>query len=109
MTPRSLINRYWKHAKQHYRRKDGRTTESLERLRPVLRTLRVNYGDTAAEDFGPIALKAIRKRFFERGNTRKNEGEVSQGNSRKTVNDDIDRIRRMFKWAVSEQLVAETV
>jgi integrase len=51
------------------------------------------YGSTPAKDFGPLALKACRRAMIEKDW------------SRKYINGQIGRIRRAFKWAVSEELV----
>ena len=59
--------------------------------------MRECYGHTFAVDFGPLALKAIRSSLIDRGN------------SRGYVNDNVDRIRQMFKWAASEELVPPSV
>lgn len=97
ITVAEILARYWKHARAHYRKKDGTPTQTTERLKPALRMLRVSYGSMPAEEFGPIALKGIRMQMIE------------AGNSRRTVNDDVDRIRGVFRWAVSEELIEESV
>jgi integrase len=51
------------------------------------------YGHTPAASFGPLALKAVRERF------------VAAGGCRRSVNQQIERVRRIFKWAASEELV----
>lgn len=55
------------------------------------------YGDTAAAEFGPLTLKAVRQKF------------IDVGWCRSLVNQRIGRVRRMFKWAASEELVAVAV
>ena len=60
---------------------------SVANIKAAIRTLREVYGDTLAGEFGPLALKAIRQRF------------VDNGNSRTYCNRLTDLIRRMFKWA----------
>lgn len=62
-------------------------------IRFALKPVREVYGTTTAVDFGPIALKAIRAKF------------VGAGNCRSFVNKRVGMIVRMFRWAVSEQLV----
>lgn len=59
--------------------------------------LRTVYRDTDADEFGPSALKALRLKMIE------------AGNARRTVSDDIDRVRTVFRWAVSEELIDESV
>ncbi|TWU57681.1 tyrosine-type recombinase/integrase [Rubripirellula reticaptiva] len=96
LTITELIARYWKHAKAFYRRADGTSTETAENMRKTLRTLRQAYGNVAVDEFGPIALKAVRQKF------------VEQGHTRGYVNSNVDKIRRMFRWGVSEELVNES-
>ncbi len=96
LTVTELVARYWKHAKAFYRRVDGTTTETAENMRATMRTLRQAYGDVPVDEFGPIALKAVRQRF------------VDAGQTRGYVNSNVDKIRRMFRWGVSEELVDES-
>ena len=97
LTITELIGRYWKHVQAFYRRPDGTRTETADNMRPALRELRSLYGDAAVEEFGPIALKNLQRRF------------VELGQSRGYVNENIDRIKRMFRWGVSEELIDEAI
>ncbi len=87
-----LILAYWQFAKSHYV-KDGEPTKEVEAIRIALRPLRQLYGTSAAGEFGPKRLKAVRQHL------------VESGLSRRVVNDRIGRIKRAFKWAVAEELV----
>lgn len=55
------------------------------------------YGNLTANDFGPLKLKTIRQHMIE------------VDLCRTEINKRIGRIQRVFKWAVSEELVAPTV
>ena len=57
----------------------------------------VLYENELAAEFGPLALKAVREQM------------IQLGQCRRTVNMNTSRVRRMFKWAVSEQLLKEEV
>jgi integrase len=59
--------------------------------------LNVLYGDTKADEFGPLKLKAVREHL------------VTQGLCRTETNKRIGRIKRVFKWAVSEELASAGV
>ena len=87
---------FWKHAEQHYRRADGTNTNELVEYRYTIRVLRELYGFTPAQAFGPLALKVTRTRMIE------------LGWCRSLINNRIGKIRRLFKWAASEQLVPVT-
>jgi integrase len=91
-----LIAVYLEFARDYYR-KNGRPTGTAERLRPVMRRLRGLYGLSPAIEFGPIELKALRQSM------------VDAGHSRTYVNMNVDRVRRMFRWAVAESLIPATV
>src|SRR5262245_507711 len=84
---------FWRHAEQHYRRPDGSTTNQLVEYRYTLKPVRELYGHTPAHEFGPLALKAVRQRM------------VAAGWCRTTVNSRVGKVKHVFKWAVSEQLV----
>lgn len=85
-----LAAEFWRYAKEKYR-KNGRSTGTAENFKPVLSLLKKRYGHTLAADFGPLALKALQNAM------------VAEGHSRRYVNDNTHRIRRMFRWAQSEQ------
>lgn len=92
ITVASLINAYRKHAEAYYV-KNGESTGTAEGMRGVMRLLRTGYGDAPVREFGPLALKTLRQRM------------VDAGQSRKYVNENCDRIRRMFKWAAGNELI----
>lgn len=92
-----LLNAYRKWAEVHYRGPDGKPSDEVRQLYTVCRFVRELYGLTPATEFGPLALKAVREQF------------VAAGWCRKTVNDRVDRIRRIFRWGVAEQLIPAAV
>jgi hypothetical protein len=92
LTVVELCARYFKFAKGHYQ-KDGNCTKVLPSLKCALRYLRERYGRQLAVEFGPLALKALREQM------------VQENLSRRYINDHVDKIKRMFKWAVAEQLL----
>jgi integrase len=93
LTVTQLIAAYWKFAKGYYR-KGGEPTSELSVIKLALRDLKTFYGRESAEDFGPLKLKAIRELW------------ITKGHKRKTINDQCGRIKRVFRWAVSEELVS---
>lgn len=94
LTVVELSARYWKFAVLYYR-KDGRCTGVAPAIKATLRYLKEWYGREPAAEFGPIRLKALREKM------------VADGHSRRYVNDHVDRIKRMFKWAAGEELIPE--
>jgi integrase len=93
LTVNELILAYWRHAEQHYRHPDGSPTSELDCLRAALRPFRALYGHTPAAAFGPLALKAVRERM------------VTSGWCRNLVNKHVGRVKRVIRWAVSEELL----
>jgi integrase len=91
LTVNELILAYWKHAEGYYGFDGERGDEGC--LRSALRIVRETYGHTRAADFGPLALKACRTKM------------VEKGWSRSYTNAQVDRVRRMFRWAGSEGLL----
>ena len=87
-----IISRYLKFVRAHYQ-KGGRPSRYIEDIRPAVVMLRDMYGRTPGCEFGPLALKALRQQM------------IGKGWSRRYVNENIDRVRRLFKWATSEQIV----
>jgi integrase len=97
LTVNELLLRFWEHAEKHYRRPDGAPTGELGCLRSALRPLRQLYGHTLAREFGPLALEAVRNRM------------VELGWCRRSINTHVSRIKSVFKWAGSKQLVPPSV
>jgi len=97
ITVKEVISRFWTHARGYYRTlTDGRVKE-LEQFRLAVRPLKELYGETRAADFGPRALKAVRQKM------------IAHGWCRPYINKQINRIRHIFKWAVSDELIPGVV
>jgi integrase len=91
-----LMAAYLSFASGYYVKHDKPTRE-FGCISEALRELRKLHETTLVVDFGPKALKAVR------------EVMVDLGWSRKYINKQMGRIVRMFKWGVSEELVAPAV
>ena len=85
--------------KQHedYYRKNGAPTGELELVGYALRVVKQLYGHEPANDFGPQALMICR------------EAMIGNGWARKTINNHVARIKRVFKWATAFELVEPKV
>jgi len=121
LTINEMLARYWLHAERYYV-KDGKPTSEQDTIRQALRFLRRLYGHTIAKDFGPLALKTVRREMVEHSITRQvkvknlETGEVrtetkvlQHGLARSFINKQMDRIKRAFKWAVENELLPVTV
>ena len=84
---RSLIERYLIFAKAYY----GDDGEKHVQYETAL--MLDYYAATLAEDFGPKDLRRVREKM------------IDSRLARKTINDRVARIKRIFKWAVGEELI----
>jgi integrase len=91
-----VILAYWQYAAAYYGFDRGHRRDAYC-LKDALCVIRSLYGRTPAHDFGPLALKACRAEM------------IKKDWSRTYVNAQVDRIRRAFRWAASEQLVPVTL
>lgn len=82
LTVTELIAAYWNHAKSYYV-KNGKPTDTQAGIKVALRLLHQLYGHTPASEFGPLALKSLQNHM------------IDAGQSRRYVNDNIARIRRI--------------
>jgi integrase len=69
----------------------------LERIAYAIKPLKELYGTTPAADFGPLALKVVRQKL------------IDAKLCRTTINQRVGCIKRIFKWAASEELVPSSV
>lgn len=100
-----LADAYWRFVQTYYV-KHGRATGEQHCIKAALRELKRHYGRTAVADFGPLALKAIMLRMIgvvpKGGNGRKPY-------SRTYINGIGRRIKRCFRWAVSNELAPPSI
>ncbi len=92
-----LIDAFWKFAEGYYANPNSDTTPELACYKQAFKPLKALYSETPAQDFGPIALKAVRQRM------------VDTGWCRPYVNSQVFRLKRVFKWAASEELIPASV
>jgi integrase len=104
-TVNEIIAAYWDFAVTFYRR-DGEPTEQLNHVRRALRPLRKMYGSLPATEFSPLKLKALRE-VFVRGDVEYDERctRSPQAQSRTHINANVQRIKRVFKFAVEHEMV----
>lgn len=95
------------------------TSAEREKIRLALRPLRELYALTAASEFGPLALKSVRERMLQAAtrtvSVRDEKGEkvgervIEYRLSRRTINQRIGIVKRLFAWSVENQHVPATV
>jgi integrase len=97
LTVVEIADRFWNHVQAYYRHPDGTPTSEVECFKHPLKLLNRLYGHTPARDFGPLALEAVRNAMIQANWCRRN------------INNQIGRIRQVFRWAVSKELIPATV
>jgi len=88
--------RFWRWAQANYRPQEARS------FRSVLRLLRQMDGSTPACDFGPNRLRLVREAMV-RGD--ESADPPREAWSRTYTNQQVQRIRQMFRWAASHELI----
>jgi integrase len=97
LTVSEVLLAFMQWAATHYRTPDGEPTNEIVELRQSARPVRELYGHTPAREFGPKALATVRQRL------------IDAGLCRTLINRRMDRVKRVFKWATSQELVPVTV
>jgi integrase len=96
ITVAEVVRQYLVWAKTYYVKHDRVTSEPgniVLAVRPLLEM----FGKAPASQFGPKSLKLVRQKM------------VQKGWIRKYTNRHVDRIKRVFKWAVAEELIPPSV
>jgi integrase len=83
---------YIAHAKSYYR-KAGKVTREYGLIVEACRAIKPIYGRALAVEFGPLSLEMVRQSL------------IDSGISRKHINKQVGRIKRMFRWAAAEELI----
>ncbi len=96
VTVNDVVLIFMRHANTHYR-KDGDLTDEYYCLKSAAEPLIELYGETDAAEFGALALKAVRSKM------------ITNGWSRRYINKSVGRIRRMFRHALSDDLIPPDV
>lgn len=96
LTVDELISHYLDHAEKYYCF-EGKPTKEYTCMVEAVRHLRPLYGDSEAKDFGPKKLTIVR------------ESMIRQRLARTVINNRVNRIKRVFKWAVSIELIPPSV
>jgi integrase len=74
-----------------------RGSKEVEKIKMAMRPLKRLYGLTEAESFSPLKLKAVRQLM------------IDEGLGLRTVNMRTSCIKRVFKWAVENELVSPAI
>ena len=91
-TVNELCLAFMRHAATYYVKND-QPTDEIDCLKSAVRPLVELYGHELVNEFGPLALKAVREKM------------VGKGWCRKYVNKSVCRVRHIFRWGVENELV----
>lgn len=96
LSVRELALLFFKHAESYYV-KDGEQTNEVCNIRVALKPVIRLHGRCRARDFSPRKLKDVRQAM------------IDAGCVRTSINRQIGRIKRMFRWAVENEYVPVAV
>lgn len=91
-----LFVAYWDYCRNYYTR-DGQLTGEADNIRASVRPLVQEFGSLLLSEVRASTLKAAREKMIE------------AGLARQTINGRVNRIRRMFKWGVENDMVEPSV
>ncbi|MCK5564005.1 MAG: site-specific integrase [Planctomycetes bacterium] len=89
----SIVKAFSVYAKNYYYDAEGKPTSEVNRIKYATTPLIKMFAAMPAEEFGPLKLKQVRQHM------------IDLNLARKSINDRIACIKRMFRWAASEELV----
>lgn len=97
MTMVELIQRFTEYCDSYYVDRFGGPTSTIQEISRVMSCVKDMYGSVLVKEFGPVALRAVRQKWI------KAELTIT------TINSYCGKVRAMFKWGVSHQLVDNNV
>jgi hypothetical protein len=92
-----LIAAFKTYAESYYRLPNGSRSDEVNNFNAAPRPLRILYGNTRARTFGPLALQAVRNEM------------IRFGWCRNYINHKVARIKIVFKWAGSQELIPASI
>lgn len=93
LTVAQLAAAYLQWARSYYRDADGQPSAGLGPVEAAVKATFALYGSVAAASFGPVALRAVRQSM------------IDSDLCRSVINSRIACVKRLFRWAVAEELV----
>jgi integrase len=95
LTVKELVARFWVWAEEYYGRETG--ANELSKYRRCAKPLIKLYGQSKAVDFGPLALQTVRRHM------------IDKDWCRHSVNEMTNRVRNIFRWGTSQELLPAEV
>lgn len=110
-----LVERFMAHARTYHVDATKTPTSEIAALTAAIRPLVRLFADTPAAEFGPLALQTLRNAIVN-GSWMSDEEQCEHakakrpvGLARSTTNKNINRIKSLFKWAASVELIPASV
>jgi integrase len=97
LTVAELCAVYMPHAETYYRLPDGKPTSEIWNFKYVVRVLTGAFPKLAAAEFSPLKLETVRQQM------------IADKVCRKQINKHVGRVRLIWKWAASKELVPAAV
>jgi integrase len=92
-TVMAIITAYSQYGRKYYQDSHGNPTAEVKRIEHSTRPLAKLFPTLPAEEFGPLKLKEVRQYM------------IDAKLARKTINDRVSCIKRVFRWAASEEMI----
>ncbi len=96
VTIAELTLAYWEYCRVYYSR-DGKPNGRTAVVRCAMQAVNGSYADLEVSNFGPLKLQVVRQKLIDRKL------------SRRYINDLVFTTVAMFKWAVSQEIIAGSV
>ncbi|HEV2294521.1 MAG TPA: site-specific integrase [Tepidisphaeraceae bacterium] len=96
-TVAEVVEGFRRWARSYYVDARGRPSPGLGPLEAAAKPLCALYGSTSAASFGPVALRAVRQVMIE------------SGLCRNVINQRVACVKRIFRWAVAEELAPPSI
>jgi integrase len=111
LTVAEVVLDYWRHAENYYRLVDGSPSGELSNLKDTFKALVRLQGDLPALSYGPRALSTFRDHLINGTWLTSEEIQERKAKNRPTrlcrrvINQRVNHVKRLFRWAVSQELV----
>lgn len=97
VTVNEIVLKFVEYANGHYAKKENGESSEVGCIKDMCRVLSEQFGRIPAVEFGPKALKLVRAKM------------VELDWSRTYTNHQINRLKRLFRFAVAEEMIPATV
>ena len=108
LTVAELCARYLDYAERHYTLPSGQKSTTFGNVKMGIRAL-APFDRVPAEQFGPVLLTKLMYGMVDQPSRRKAKDGKPLPNTLSSINATIKQVRRIFRWAVSMEMIPATV